>query len=184
MTKIKISPLVKQTLDRIETKDYSEKRIITLYENTLKYPDMTEEERELICQAIERKLRLNHPKAAKKFFGPKDDEARELLQKIYDQVCSDYDLSQNTVGSGIKIGGDMITGTANVDVYISYKNQDKWHAVLGFYQASAETEPKLRVKLYQGGQNNAEGRQFNEYSIADIEIATEKYTKHLAGIIS
>ena len=183
MTEINISPVVKKALDMIETKDYGSKELSTFYENAVKYRDITEEERELVVQAIERKIRLKNPRHAKKLFGPKDTEARELLQKIYDQVSSDYDLAQNRVGSGVKTGGHMIAGKAYVDVYISYKNHDKWHVGLGVYQVSAEAEPKLRVRRYQGGENNAEGRELNEYSINELDLATEKYTKQLANVI-
>ena len=77
----------------------------------------------------------------------------------------------------------MIAGKAYLDVYISYKNQDKWHAGLGFYQTSADAEPVLHVRLYQGGENNVEGRQFDEYSLDDIELATQQYLIHLEEII-
>ena len=77
----------------------------------------------------------------------------------------------------------MIAGKAYVDVYISYKNHDKWHVGLCVYHVSAEAEPMLRVRLYQGGENNAEGREVNEYSIKEFEHATEKYTNNLANVI-
>lgn len=179
-----ISPLVRQTLERIETKDYDWGQLSTYYENTLKFTDITEYERELIVQALESKIRLKNPRKAKSLFGPKDAEARSLLQCIYERTASECDLSANRVGNGVKTGGDMIAGKAYVDVYISYKNEDKWHAGLGFYQTSAEAEPKLRVRLYQGRENNAEGREMNEYPVNDLETAAQKYTKHLERIIS
>ena len=183
MQESNISPLVRQTLNRIETKEFSSKELSSFLENTIKFSGITDEERELIIKALERKIRLKNPRHAKKLFGPKDIEARDLLQSIFDRISSDYDLSQNRVGSGVKTGGHMIAGKAYIDVYISYKNHDKWHVGLGFYQTSVEAEPKLRVWLFQGGENNAEGREVSEYAINYLENATEKYTKYLANII-
>ena len=39
-----ISPLARQTLERIEAKDYDWRQLSTYYENTLKFTDITEYE--------------------------------------------------------------------------------------------------------------------------------------------
>ena len=104
------NPKVKQLLERIESETMTAKQLMTLYNNTRKYKGISDLERELIIAAIEKDLKLNCPKEASKKFGSKDADGRVLLETVYEKIKSEFDLSGNHVGNGIKVGGDMMAG--------------------------------------------------------------------------
>ena len=179
----KLSDKVKTVLEVIKTKDLSAKSLGNIYNNTLNHNDLTEFEREELIEAIEKKIRTANPREAKKLFGPKDLQARELLNKVHQGLASEFDLSKNKVGLGVKTGGHMIAGRAYIDVYISYKNSEKWHLGLGLMQEKADTEQTINVKLYQGSENNEVGKEIIEFTKDELDNAVEKYKQLLKQIL-
>ena len=181
MTNSKLSPQVENTLTIINTKDLTQKELSNLFHNAMEYKKITEEEREVIVEALEKKIKIKHPKEAKKLFGPKDAEARSLLQKIYDETTAEYDLSANRVKGGVKTGGDMIAGRSYINVYISFKNDQKWHAVLAFNQITVDSNPRIDVALYQSGKNNDEGES-HKFGVDEAEAAKTAYKAYLSKL--
>ncbi|MBL4748390.1 MAG: hypothetical protein JKY17_06385 [Magnetovibrio sp.] len=183
MTKNTISPQVERILELIKTKEFTQRELTNLYDNILNQDQIVEEERELLVQALEPKIRSANPRQANNLFGLKEAKARELLQKLYDPLALRYNLSENCVGAGIKTGGDMIAGRADIDIYFSYKNNEKWHTTFSYYQVNADSDPKLIVTLYQGGLGNSVGKQHDKFDTNQSSVAVAKYTGHLTDII-
>ena len=89
----------------------------------------------------------------------------------------------NTVGSGVKTGGDMISGNVYVSVYISYKGADRRHATLGVFQRSAESPPIFVVRLYQTGRDVSELELRQEFPIDAMDEAIALYRTNLMQIL-
>jgi hypothetical protein len=178
------NPKVKQLLERIESETMTAKQLMTLYNNTLKYKGISDLERELIIAAIEKDLKLNCPKEASKKFGSKDADGRVLLETVYEKIKSEFDLSGNHVGNGIKVGGDMMAGRRYVEIYFSYKNSDKWNGGLYYRQDKVDSEPYLKVILYQVGKGNEDTRTEHNYSVDAVDLAVEDLTNTLRKIVN
>ena len=161
----------------------SKKELVNLYNNARKYKGITEEERELVVQKIESKIRVSSPSVATRMFGPKDSHAREFLQTILNQISEEFDLSGNRVGQAVKTGGDMISGQHHVDVYFSYKNDDGWHVLFGYRQFTRDGDPKLQVTLYHGGSSNSDGFETYDFLVEEDQEALSKYCEILSRII-
>lgn len=159
------------------------KALVRFHENVERFQGIDEIEREDLIQLIEERLRSVSPSAATKVFGPKDSEAREYLEQVFRQVSSDFDLSQNQVKNGVKTGGDMIAGRKHLDVYISYKNNDKWRAALAWLQDTPADVPYLRVeKLQVGAQDKTNGEE-ELFAAHQIDLAEEEYRRMLKSVI-
>lgn len=155
------------------------KALVRFHENVERFQGIDEIQREDLIQLIEERLRSVSPSAATKVFGPKDSEAREYLEQVFGQTSSDFDLSQNQVKNGVKTGGDMIAGRKHLDVYISYKNSDKWRAALAWLQDTPADVPYLRVeKLQVGAQDKTNGEE-ELFAAHQIDLAVEEYRRML-----
>ena len=179
----RISKKVADILKIIQEKDFNSVSLNNFYNNALKEDNISELEREFIIAAVEKKIRIKDPRKAKQIFCSKDAQARELLDGIYTDLASEYDLSTNNVGPGVKTGGHMISGRVFVDVYFSYKNFNKWNLGLSIIQETVESAQIARVKLYQGGENNNEGKEITDFPIDQIQLAVSKYKNLLVTII-
>lgn len=177
------SERVRRALAVIETKEMSRNGLRNFYENATQDRDITEAEREAVIAALENKIRISAPRDAKALFGPKDAEARSLLGKIHDALAADFDLSGNKVGSGVKTGGSMISGKVHVDVYISYKAEDRRHAMLGYLVKKPGTDPTLVVRLYQTGKDVTEPELREVFPIDALEEAAARYRANLMRIL-
>jgi hypothetical protein len=184
MNEDKFSERVHRALKVIETKDLSSKSLRTFYDNAMRDQEATDVEREAVIAALEARIRIRSPRDAKKLFGPKDAEARVLLENIHGALTSEFDLSGNTVGSGVKTGGAMMRGDAYVDVYISYKSTDRWHVAMGYLQSSASEDPTLVVRLYCTDKEMTDPETRDVFQIDDVEAATARYREHLSSILS
>ena len=94
---------VEKILNLINGGTLSKPELHTLYDNTVKFSDITEEEREQIIDAVENELRVKFPAAAKKLFGSKDAQARDKLSKIYQSISDEFDLSGNKLKNGVRL---------------------------------------------------------------------------------
>jgi len=179
----RFSDRVLRALDVIERGQLSRKGLQNFYDNANRDPDLTEAEREAVISALEARIRVTSPRDAKALFGPKDAEARAILVRINEALAQDFDLSGNTVGSGVKTGGDMISGNVYVSVYISYKGVDRRHATLGVFQRSAEIAPIFVVRLYQTGRDVSELELRQEFPIDEMHEAVALYRAHLMRVL-
>lgn len=183
MNKDKFSERVRRALKVIETKELSRKSLRNFYDNAMRDQEVTDVERETLIAALEARIRITSPRDAKKLFGPKDAEARALLERIHDALAAEFDLSGNTVGAGVKTGGSMMRGDLYVDVYISYKAADRRHVVLGYTQSASTDDPLLQVRCYQTGKEATEPDIRETFQIDDLEKATARYREHLMSIV-
>ncbi len=115
------------------------------------------ETRQLIKWEIEAALRRTDNRGANKIFGikSKDEEARETLSRIYEDLCGRYNFDTNTVGNGVKVGGDMIAGRVYVDVYFSFKNSQSWHTTYAWIQDIKGADPCFKVAIYCNSRDDA-----------------------------
>lgn len=183
MGSTQFSDRVRRALVAIETREMTRKGLRNFYQNATRDPKITEAEREAVIAALEARIRISAPRDAKALFGPKDAEARALLSRIHEEIATEFDLSGNTVGSGVKTGGSMISGEVHVDVYISYKGADRRHAILGYLIPKPGADPKFVVRLYQTGKEVTEPDVREEYPAEAPEQARARYREHLARIL-
>ena len=104
-----ISEQVLKVKKRIETEELSIKELKNYFNNILKYPKITDIERELLVNAVEKQIRVKFPNNAKKILGGKSAKAQELLDEIYKDLTQEFDWSNNNVGNKVKVCGSMIT---------------------------------------------------------------------------
>ena len=183
MSSTNFSERVRRALAVIETKELTRKGLRNFYENAIRDPDITETEREAVIAALETRIRISAPRDAKALFGPKDAEARALLGTIHDALAAEFDLSGNTVGSGVKTGGSMISGEMHVDVYISYKAEDRRHATFSYLIKKPGIDPILVLRLYQTGKDVTEPDLREEFPIDASEEAAARYRANLMRIL-
>jgi len=80
---------VQKVLARIRDAS-SPKPLLIIYENAIKFPNISEFEREIIVEEIELKLREISPSHATKAFGPKDATARDFLETVFADISNDF----------------------------------------------------------------------------------------------
>ena len=181
-----ISENVVRILNLIKNKDYNKKELHTFYENInneYKKEKITEYEFEILIQELEHRVRITQPRLSKILFGPKDEKVRISLREFLEELKVTFDFSNNFVGSHVKTGGSMINGTKYIDVYISYKNKDKWHCSFAYVQDDANSNLYIMIRKYQGGMMNKESVSQSNYEIEDIEKAKMVFIEHLEEII-
>ena len=178
----RVAQQVQTALERIRNLSDA-KSLLRFHENVERFQGIDDRQREELLGAIEVRLREVSPGSATKLFGPKDSEAREFLDRVYAATASDFDLSDNHVKNGVKTGGDMLAGRKHLDAYISYKNHDGWNANLSWLQDNADTDPYLRVWLYQGGASNEASQQEQRFGLEEREAAISAYRQHLDNLV-
>ena len=60
---------IQDVIKNIESNKYNEKKLIVLYGNINKKEGLSEEDKEVLIEAIEKNTRLRFPRAAKRIFG-------------------------------------------------------------------------------------------------------------------
>ena len=183
MTEKPFSERVRRALDVIATKALTRAEMRNFYANAVRVSGITDAEREAVIAALETRIRISAPREAKALFGPKDAEARALLARVHDARAAEFDLSGNTVGSGVKTGGDMISGESHVSVYISYKGADRRHATLGVFQRTPDAEPVLNLRLFQTCRDASEPELSEVLPIGAVEEAAARYRANLMRIL-
>ena len=181
-----LSKNIVHILALIKNKDYNKKELHAFYENiNAQYSNekITEYEFEILIQELEKKIRITQPRLSKVIFGPKDQNVRKYLEEFLQELKVTFDFSNNKVGSHVKTGGYMINGTKYIDVYISYKNKDKWHCSFAYVQDQVDTNPYLMIQKYEGGMTNKKSVSEINYEIEDIEEAKLVFKENLKEII-
>ena len=182
-----VSENVVRILNLIKNKEYNKKELQSFYENInneYSKGKITDFEFEILIQELEKRVRITQPRLSKTLFGPKDDKVRTLLREFLDELKVTFDFSNNYVGSHVKTGGSMINGTKYIDVYISYKNKDKWHCSFAYLQDQANSNLYIMVRKYEGGMMNKESVSQSNYEIEDIEKAKLVFIENLEEIIA
>ena len=175
MSETELSDEVKNALNLIENKDMTYPQLMNLFNNTEKSTRITEIERELLTQKLESVMRINFPRETGNLLGNKNDKPIEILEEVYHTISNKYDLSDNLHKNGVKVGGDMIGGRAYIAWYISYKNRDNWGTSLAYRQKTADTDPRLEVRLYHKSLWDKDDERQN-YRLADISEAVEHFS--------
>ena len=181
-----VSVNVVRILNLIKNKDYTKKELHTFFENInneYSKGKVTDYEFEILIQELEKRVRITQPRLSKILFGPKDDKVRTSLSKFLDELKTTFDFSNNNVGSHVKTGGSMINGTKYIDVYISYKNKDKWHCSFAYVQDQVDSNPYIMTRKYQGGMMNKESVSEIIHEIENIDKAKLVFTENLEEII-
>lgn len=183
MSDQKFSERVRRALDVIGRGELTRQGLRNFYDNATRDKNLTEAEREAVISALEARIRITSPRDAKAMFGPKDADARAFLARIHDALEVEFDLSGNTVGAGVKTGGDMISGKFHVVVYISYKGADRRHTGLAVVQRTSESDPILAVSLYQTGRDVSVPDMREEFPIDAVTEAVDRYRMNLMQIL-
>ena len=146
-----ISQLTQKSLNHIETKELSKTELINFFNNINNSTKITDYEREVLTEAVEKKMRVKFPKSAKTILGGKNAKAQELLEEIFNVLKKEFDWSNNKVKTKVKVGGKMISGEWFVDWYISYKNSDGYSTGFTYIQKKPEEDPFLLVNYERVG---------------------------------
>ena len=184
-SKNEISDNVKRVLKNIEEKDYSKKELQNTFNNITANKEITDYEKEVLIELVEKTLRIKHPNAAKKMFGSKEAKARELLENLFVELKDEFDWINNRVDTKIKTGGDMIGGRQHVCLYISYKNDLGVNTGFIYRQLTADSEPFIEVHIRQVRTKNEESRMIEEkkFAIEAEDEAVSLYKKFLSDVI-
>jgi len=112
----------------------------------------------------------------------KYDEAMQDLENIWKQASEKFDLSDNTLKSGVKVGGDITNGRQYIDLYISYKRKNRWNAGLAYHQKDKESGPKIIVKKYYKGENTDPNLSRCEFEYENKKDAIDLFIEHIKNI--
>ncbi len=173
---------IEKIIAKINHQDTTYTELQNLYDNVVKSLEVSEEHRELITETIVNRIWVEFPAKAKKKFGAKDAEARELLRNYHLELEGIFDLSGNILKGGVKTGGHMINGSKFVNVYISYKNNEQYGVSLSIDQATVDSAFEFVVKKYctKKGDKPKTRKKFGANKFRE---ATELYGRYLREII-
>lgn len=146
--------------------------------NIKSYKGLLEEDRSNLLEEAQIALRQKNTGKANELFGPKDLEAKDTLNRIYEMIAAKYDLSKNLVNNGVKIGGDMIAGRVHVDVYFSYKNIEKWHTTFAWIEEEPTSQAYFKIANYWSGREHSSLRE-EKFALKDEEQAIVLYEDYL-----
>ena len=82
MDQNKISQQIDNVIKIIETKEQTKAELITLFNNANNHSNISDEQKELLIEAVEKKLRKYFPSDSKKILGSKGKKAQDLLEEI------------------------------------------------------------------------------------------------------
>ena len=183
MDQNKISRQIDNVIKIIETKEQTKAELITLFNNANNHSIITDEQKELLIEAVEKKLRKYFPSDAKKILGSKGKKAQDLLEEILSTLKKEFDWSNNKVGSKVKAGGSMISGKQYVCYYISYKNEDNFSTGFHFTQNTPEDNPKLEIDFRKVGQKFENTKENKFFEVELKEEALNVYKEYLKKTI-
>ena len=181
MSDDQISPKIQKILEDIENKDRTYDQLRNFYQNIHDSDIITEYERENLIEVVEKKIKVNFPAKANKQFGSKDEEAVIVLQEIYAKLDAEFDLSnkeKNAVKSGVKVGGDMISGKKYVCRYFSFKTKEtKVNIGFAYNQDAVEDEPYFWIEERFVGQDTKPNQK--NFKVHEQQEAIEFYKELL-----
>ncbi|MFM5099082.1 hypothetical protein ACEUBD_15005 [Aeromonas veronii] len=83
---------ISNLITKIENNVFSEKELINLFNNATSNNKISEEDKALLIFSIEKNTRLRFPKSAKRIFGAKESFAESKLDKLYQDLCKEFNL--------------------------------------------------------------------------------------------
>ena len=178
-----ISQRVERALNYIKTKEPSKTELINFFNNVNEDKNITDHEREILIEVVEKQIRIKFPKSAKKVLGGKSAKAQVLLQEIYSLLIEEFDWSKNCVGNKVKVSGRMIGGKEYVGWYISYKNDDGYSTGFGYRQITAEEDPYLEIDYRRVGKKYENERVAKTFPVELKDEAINLYKNFLAKTI-
>jgi len=172
----------RKTMQLISKEAITDKQLVNLLNNVKAEILISEEDKEILVDAISKRLKVISPSKAKVIFGDKGTEAIEILTKVHDIISSKHDLTKNALKNGVKTGGNMIAGDAYICFYLSYKNSDQQGCALTYFQESVETLPQLLVKRYRTGKFREEPEE-TSFATAEFEEVAALYDSYLSALL-
>jgi hypothetical protein len=161
-------------LEKINAGSFSEKELLNLKANAEKGGHQD------IADAIYIQMRKSFPRAATKQFGAKGDDVKEMLEKIYDDIRSSFDLTKNLHKNSVKVGGDRISGKIYISLYISYKGDNGHIIALGMTQQDVESELVVDFSARKSGSDTKDIDI--KFPIQDLQMAADLFKTHLSSL--
>jgi hypothetical protein len=156
MSDTKLSDAVKRALTFIEKEGVSYKELMNLYRNIDNSEDITDSEKEILTEKVISVMRTSFPRESGKLLGNKSNKPIEVLEEINYETQAIFDMSDNSHGSGVKAGGDMMSGRKHIAHYISYCNPSRWSASIAYHQDKPDTEPFFKLRHWQNRSKESE----------------------------
>jgi hypothetical protein len=183
MEQDKISQQIDNVIKIIETKEQTKAELIALFNNANNHKDISDEQKELLIETVEKKLRKYFPSDAKKILGSKGKKAQDLLEEILSTLKKEFDWSNNKVGSKVKAGGSMISGKQYVCYYISYKNEDNFSTGFHYTQNTPEDNPQLEIDFRKVDRKFENTKENKFFEVELKEEALNLYKEYLKKTI-
>jgi len=175
---------IQDLVQKIEADKYNEKQLINLYNNANNKKGLSEEDKEVLVEAIEKNTRLRFPRAAKRIFGAKESVANTILEKLHQTLSQSIDFTSNKLKNGVKTGGLMISGEFYIDVYMSFKNSDNQGAYISLTQKTIDDELIVTVGRYSTHNPDAGVKSESKGGIDSFEDYARIYQDHLGELIN
>ncbi len=174
---------ISNLITKIENNVFSEKELINLFNNAISNNKISEEDKALLIFSIEKNTRLRFPKSAKRIFGAKESFAESKLDKLYQDLCKEFNLSNNQLKNGVKTGGLMISGEFYIDVYMSYKNIENHGVAITLTQPDIESELTVTVKRYKTYGSDSGTINMHESNMDDFDNSAQVYKAYIQELI-
>ncbi|MDT0605043.1 hypothetical protein [Thalassotalea castellviae] len=177
---------IQDLVQKIESDKYSEKQLINLYNNANNKKDLSEEDKEILVEAIENNTRLRFPRAAKRIFGAKESVANTILEKLHQTLSQSQSINftSNKLKNGVKTGGRMISGEFYIDVYMSFKNSENQGAYISLTQKTIDDELIVTVGRYSTHNPDSGVKNESKGGIDSFEDYAIIYQNHLGELIN
>ena len=185
------SKLATNALNIIENKELSKEELINFFNNINENSDIDDVEREALVSAVEKKMRIKFPNAAKKVLGSKSKKAQDLLTEIFNEYGEDRFReaessllfeTNNLENYVISTGGGIVISDTNRKFLRDHRVYYLNNSVETLYERAAKKRKQRplmknltlnefnlmyenRVKLYQECANitlNAENKTISE----------------------
>jgi len=160
-------------LEKINAGCFSEKELLNLKANAEKGGHQD------IADAIYIQMRKSFPRAATKQFGAKGDDVKEMLEKIYSEIRSSFDLTKNFHKNGVKVGGDRISGKTYISLYMSYKGDNGLIIAIAITQQDVDSELEVEFNCRKSGSDTKDIDI--KFPIQDLQIAADLFKTHLSN---
>jgi hypothetical protein len=176
-----IARIVAALLARVRSGTLSQRELSAVFNNVTKYEAITDEQREQIVEAVESEIRTRFPTRATKLFGKKDHDARELIQRVLNNLGAQQ-IVGNQLRPGVKTGGSQLNGTRYINVYASYRNDRGNGASIDVNQDTVESEPYCSVGKYQVGGPDGSSRDTTSWPLSNFDAAEMAYIARVKDI--
>lgn len=174
---------ISNLITKIESNLFSEKELINLFNNATLNKKINEEDKARLIISIEKNTRLRFPKSAKRIFGAKESFAESKLETLYQDLCKEFNLSNNRLKNGVKTGGLMISGESYINVYMSYRNIENHGVAITLTQPDIESELTVTVKRYKTYGSDSGTINIHESEMDDFDNCAQIYKAYIQELI-